>query len=232
MEKNEQQPSFNRMYSWPPLGIEDTCVQRLWQALCSRHGREAQEQLAEAHVAVAGLGGLGSNIAVQLTRIGIGKLTLLDFDRVDITNLNRQHYFLHHVGQYKTEALRKILAMINPGIQITCITDRLTASTVIPYLQEANIICEAFDVADQKAMLVREVRRQLPETTIVSGNGMAGYGRTNDMCVKRLGRHLYLCGDGHSGTEGKLSVMAPRVVLCASQMANVVTSIVLGGREI
>ena len=84
-------------------------------------------------------------------------------------------------------------------------------------------------MADQKAMLVREIRRQLPEITIVSGNGMAGYGRTNDMCVKRLGGHLYLCGDGHSGTEGKLSVMAPRVVLCASQMANVVASIILGG---
>ena len=230
MEKHKQKADFNSINSWPPLETEENDVQRLWQALCSRHGRDVQEQLAKAHVAVAGLGGLGSNIAVQLTRIGIGKLTLIDFDRVDITNLNRQHYFLHHVGQYKTEALRKILAMINPGIQITCITDRLTPSTVIPYLQESTIVCEAFDVADQKAMLVREIRRQLPEITIVSGNGMAGYGRTNDMCVKRLGTHLYLCGDGYSGIEGKNSVMAPRVVLCASQMANVVTSSVVGGK--
>lgn len=65
-------------------------------ALEERHTKEIQDRLSKAKVAVAGLGGLGSNVAFSLARIGVGHLHLLDFDRVDITNLNRQQYFMRH----------------------------------------------------------------------------------------------------------------------------------------
>ena len=68
--------------------------QQLSAALVERHGQERQQHLYTASVGIAGLGGLGSNIAVQLTRLGIGHLTLADCDRVEISNLNRQSYRL------------------------------------------------------------------------------------------------------------------------------------------
>ena len=84
------------------------------QALIERHTLPVQERLERARVAIAGLGGLGSNVAFFLARIGVGHLHLIDFDRVDITNLNRQQYFMRHIGMYKTDALREELEQINP----------------------------------------------------------------------------------------------------------------------
>ena len=84
------------------------------QALIERHTLPVQERLERARVAIAGLGGLGSNVAFFLARIGVGHLHLIDFDRVDITNLNRQQYFMRHIGMYKTDALREELVQINP----------------------------------------------------------------------------------------------------------------------
>ena len=74
-------------------------------ALKERHGEELQEKFSAATVAICGLGGLGSNIAVSLARAGIGKLILIDFDHVDISNLHRQQYKADQIGIYKTEAL-------------------------------------------------------------------------------------------------------------------------------
>ena len=88
------------------------------EALVERHSEEVQSKLDEAKVAIAGLGGLGSNIAFFLTRIGIGHLHLIDFDRVDITNLNRQQYRMEHIGRYKTEALLEELREINPYLEV------------------------------------------------------------------------------------------------------------------
>ena len=68
-------------------------------ALNERHGTQLQARFSSATVAICGLGGLGSNIAVALARAGIGKLILIDFDRVDITNLHRQQYKANQIGR-------------------------------------------------------------------------------------------------------------------------------------
>ena len=86
--------------------------EEMYQALKERHGAELQAKFQNAKVAVLGLGGLGSNIAIALARAGVGYLHLIDFDKVDITNLNRQQYFVHQLGQYKTEALSENLKQI------------------------------------------------------------------------------------------------------------------------
>lgn len=84
-------------------------TQEEWMgALNARHGKERQEKFSRAVVAVCGLGGLGSNVAIALARAGIGKLILIDFDRVDVTNLNRQQYKASQLGMNKTEALAQI----------------------------------------------------------------------------------------------------------------------------
>ena len=126
----------------------------LREALVERHSEETQQKLERGRVAIAGLGGLGSNVAIALTRIGVGHLHLLDFDRVDLTNLNRQQYFLDQVGRYKTEALSETLQRINPYLDIRLDTVKITDENIEELFQEDEIVCEAFDVPEYKAMLV------------------------------------------------------------------------------
>ena len=85
---------------------------------------DLHERFSSATVAICGLGGLGSNIAIALARAGIGRLILIDFDRVDITNLHRQQYKASQIGKYKTEALTENLLEIAPYIQTNTIRTR------------------------------------------------------------------------------------------------------------
>ena len=95
------------------------------KALNDRHGIEFQKKISTTTVAVCGLGGLGSNIAIALARAGIGKLILIDFDKVDITNLHRQQYKANQIGMSKTEALQDNLKEINPYLETEIHTIRL-----------------------------------------------------------------------------------------------------------
>lgn len=200
--------------------------EEIYAALCQRHGKALQDKLQKAKVAIAGLGGLGSNIAIGLARIGVGQLHLVDFDRVDLTNLNRQHYFIHHLGQYKTEALKKQILEINPYIRVSTDCLKITASNVATLFSDADIICEAFDVPENKAMLVNTVLEQLPDKWLVSGNGMAGYGKSNSIQTKAIMSKFYLCGDNISSNEAQ-PLMAPRVAICAGHEANMVAELII-----
>ena len=162
--------------------------EELDRAFDARFPRGMKEKFLNARVAVAGLGGLGSNIAVMLARSGVGHLLLVDFDTVDVTNLNRQMYMIPHLGRPKAEALPDILCQINPYLEYTSICIKVTPDNVKELFMAYPIVCEAFDKPDQKAMLVREVLGQCPETTVVSGNGMAGFGDTNDIQTRQMMR--------------------------------------------
>ena len=84
------------------------------KALAERHGEKLQKKFSSGAVAICGLGGLGSNIAISLARAGIEKLILIDFDKVDITNLHRQQYKANQIGMDKTDALSENLKEIAP----------------------------------------------------------------------------------------------------------------------
>lgn len=201
--------------------------EELDRAFDARFPDEMREKLRGAKVAVAGIGGLGSNIAVMLARSGIGHLFLVDFDVVDVTNLNRQMYFISHLGLPKTEALPQILYQINPYLTCESVRIKVMPENVRELFKEYPIVCEAFDKPDQKAMLVRELLMQCPETIVVSGNGMAGYGDTNDICTSQKMRRLYVCGDQKTDVGGGIGLMAPRVAACAAHEANKVIQLIM-----
>ena len=201
--------------------------EELDRAFDARFPDEMRKKLRGAKVAVAGLGGLGSNIAVMLARSGIGHLFLVDFNVVDVTNLNRQMYFISHLGLPKTEALPQILYQINPYLICESMRIKVTPENVRELFKEYPIVCEAFDKPDQKAMLVRELLMQCPETIVVSGNGMAGYGDTNDICTSQKMRRLYVCGDQKTDVGGGIGLMAPRVAACAAHEANKVIQLIM-----
>lgn len=196
-------------------------------ALVKRHGVLVQEKLRRAKVAIAGLGGLGSNVAVSLARIGVGHLHLIDFDKVDITNLNRQHYFLRHLGMNKTEALREQLMQINPYLNITADCIRITRENVKTLFDRESIICEAFDVPEEKAMLVNEVLCCMPEKILVAASGMAGYGSSNQIHTRKINNHFYLCGDEVTENKKGQGLMAPRAALCAAHQSNLITKLII-----
>ncbi len=198
------------------------------RAFDARFSKKMQEKLRGARVAVAGLGGLGSNIAVMLARSGVGHLLLVDFDMVDVTNLNRQMYFVPQIGKSKAEALTEILHFINPYLEYESRCIRVAPENVKELFASYPIVCEAFDQPDQKAMLVRELLIQCPDTTVISGNGMAGYADANEIQTKQIMTRLYVCGDGSTDVGDGMGLMAPRVAVCAGHQANKVLQLIIG----
>lgn len=194
-------------------------------ALEARHGKTVQDKFSAATVAVCGLGGLGSNIAIALARAGIGRLVLIDFDRVDITNLHRQQYKASQVGRLKTEALAENLSEIAPYIELEIHTARVSESNAGELLKRADIICEAFDRPEAKAMLANIVLGTMPEKFLVVGSGMAGFGSANSVKTRKVMNRFYLCGDGISDVADGVGLISSRVMLCAAHQAHMVLRI-------
>ena len=202
------------------------------EALIARHGQELHDRFSSATAAICGLGGLGSNIAIALARAGIGRLILVDFDRVDITNLHRQQYKAEQIGEYKTEALAANLLEISPYTEVKGVTEKVTEDNFLELLEGADIVCEAVDNAEAKAMLVNGVLQKLPECYLVAASGMAGMGSPNRIETRRITDRFYLCGDGVSDVEETMGLVAPRVMLCAAHQAQTVLRILAGEYEV
>lgn len=201
-------------------------------ALISRHGIDLHKRFSSATVAVCGLGGLGSNIATALVRSGIGKLLLIDFDCVDVTNLHRQQYKASQIGRYKAEALAENLLEIAPYTEIHTVTVKITEENFAELLKEADIVCEAFDHAESKAMLVNGVLEQLPHCYLVAASGMAGMNTPNTIRTRKIMKRFYLCGDEVSEAADSIGLVAPRVMLCAAHQAHTVLRILAGEYEV
>lgn len=206
--------------------------EEMYAALEERHGAELQRKLSAAKVAVCGLGGLGSNIAIALARAGVGKLHIIDFDRVDISNLNRQQYFPEQLGQLKADALYDTLKRIAPYCEIVREQVKLDEDNIPKLLADDDIIAEAFDKADQKAMLVNCVLEKMPQKYLVSGSGMAGISPSNMITTKRIMKRYYLCGDGVSDVDDGMGLVASRVFICAGHQAHAIIRIIAGEYDI
>lgn len=197
-------------------------------ALEQRHGKKFQQRFSKAVVAVCGLGGLGSNAAIALARAGIGKLILIDFDKVDITNLHRQQYKTCQVGMYKTEALSANLREIAPYIMLEVFNVRIDEDNIARLLINADIICEAFDEPQAKAMLANKVLEDMPEKYLVSASGMAGFGNANEIRTRKITDKFYICGDEVSEVNDGIGLISSRVMVCAAHQAHIILRIIAG----
>jgi sulfur carrier protein ThiS adenylyltransferase len=191
---------------------------------------QIREVLKSKRVGIAGCGGLGSNCAVALARVGIGELVIADFDLVDASNLNRQYYFLSQVGLKKAISLEENIAKINPEVKVIARDIRVTESNVESLFGDCDVIVEAFDRADQKEMLIETVLDLLPGKPLVVGLGMAGWGKNEIIHCRRLD-NVYICGDEVSEAGPELPALAPRVGMVANMQANTVLEILLGDGE-
>lgn len=197
------------------------------EALVKRHGKERQDRFLKAKAAVCGLGGLGSNIAVALARAGVGRLHLIDYDCVDLSNVNRQQYMVSQIGKKKTQAMKEIIAAVNPYIKVNTDTVKIS-ETNLELLSDDDIICEAFDGAEQKAMLVNGILEKYPQKYIVAASGMAGMNSANEIKTRKITNHFFVCGDGKSDAGDDIGLVAARVMVCAAHQAHMVLRIIDG----
>ena len=196
----------------------------LLEAMVSRHAPGVYERVRGACVGIAGLGGLGSTIAGALARTGVGRLILVDFDVVEPSNLNRQHYFLDQVGTPKAEALRENLQQMNPYSIYEIHSTRVTPENINTLFSEVEVLVEAFDRPEEKAMLLAHFRG----APVVAASGMGGYGSCENIGVQKLGNQIFVVGDQQSGMEKGFGMMAPRVGVVAHMQANLVLQLLMG----
>lgn len=200
---------------------------QLEKMMSARHSPDVHNAVKKAHVVVLGLGGLGSNIAIMLARLGVGELTIVDYDRVEPSNLNRQSYYIDDIGKLKCDALSEQIKKINPYIKVSAINTRVTQANILKIVNGANIVVEAFDRAETKAMAVNMILENT-KAKVVCASGMAGYGEANDITTKAVGGRLIVCGDGVTDSRIGIGLMSPRVTLCAAHQANAVLRLIMG----
>jgi len=187
------------------------------------------EILRSKRVFVAGCGGLGSNVAVCLARAGVGFIALADFDRVELSNLNRQHFFVDQVGLPKAEALRLNLARINPEVHVSAAVVKLTRENLADQLPTAcDVVFECFDRAEAKAMLVEFCLERLPDVPVIAVSGLAGVGPVDELRVSRGPLNLYLVGDGVSEMNAGNGTLSTRVVAAAAIQAHTAIRLLAG----
>ena len=201
-------------------------------ALIQRHGQKVYDQLKAGRVAICGLGGLGSNIAISLARAGVWHLHIIDYDTVDITNLNRQQYLPEHIGTLKTKALGDQLLKINPYMDLKITNVKISEENIDQLFKDEDIVCEAFDVPETKAMLTEQMLMNHRNKILVGASGLAGYNSSNLIQTRKVTKNFYLCGDETSDIDSFGGLMAPRAMLCAAHQANMVIRLLVGETEV
>jgi sulfur carrier protein ThiS adenylyltransferase len=200
--------------------------------MVARHTPGVHERMKRATVGIAGLGGLGSTVAIALARMHIGTLILVDFDLVEPSNLNRQQYSIEHIGMAKTDAMTRILSNINPYVRVDTHQVVVDKKNVCEIFQRADIIVECFDKAEAKAVLIQAVAEFLPERYVIGASGVAGYGDSNSIQTRKLGQRIFLVGDLAKAAQPGQGLMAPRVGIAAHHQANLVINLLMDGEDL
>lgn len=182
--------------------------------------------LAQKKIGIAGCGGIGSNVAVALARVGVGNLIIVDFDSIEASNLNRQYYFFKQIGKPKATTLKENIAAINPNVQVTAYIQKLDANHIMQYYKDCDIIIEAFDRAEMKSIIIKTVLSKMPDKYLICGNGMAGWGNSEKINTNYYDK-LIICGDMQESVSENNPPLAPRVGIVANMMANEALTILL-----
>lgn len=194
-------------------------MESLEAAMFSKHDPAVVPVLKKARVGIAGAGGLGSNAAVFLARAGVGTLVLADYDVVEPSNLNRQHFFVDQIGMPKVEALRDNLLRINPYSSYEIHHLKLHKENIPAIYENVEMLVEVFDTVEMKLLLIETWVRRFPEKPLIVGSGIAGYGGNNDCRTERIFGRVYVCGDNTSDAV-IIPPIAPKVALVAALQAN------------
>ncbi|RRS08711.1 HesA/MoeB/ThiF family protein [Pseudoalteromonas sp. J010] len=197
-------------------------------------GEQGQLALKQAHVAVVGCGGLGSPALFYLAASGIGKLTFIDHDEVELSNLQRQIlYKVNHLGQQKAKAAGKVLTSLNNDITLTPINARLTQENIAELLGEADIILDCSDNFTTRYLLNKYCYQT--NKVLIAGAAIATQGQL--MCFDfRTKSPCYACifpADSQAPTEncGNFGVLSPILGIIGAQQALLAVNVLLGHHQ-
>lgn len=169
-------------------------------------------------IGIAGCGGIGSNVAYHLVRTGVDYLKFGDFDKIENSNLNRQFFFKNQVGLYKSETLAKNLSAINPQGIFQFEIIKFDRDTIKTFFSDCDIVVEAFDKKEYKAMLIEEL---LPLGKIIVSASGIGHWDTNNITTKKIGKNLTIVGDFEKDTDD-YKTYSHKVGMVAAIMAGIV----------
>ena len=198
--------------------------------LIKKIGESALRKIEASRIGIAGAGGLGSNCALNLVRVGFKKLTIVDFDLVAPSNLDRQFYFSDQVGRVKVEALRENLLRINPDLELEVVAVKIEEANAKALFKDCDIVAECFDRAEFKSMLVSELAGT--QKFVVCASGLGGIGNSDEIRVHRKNSNFVVVGDLKSDIAER-PALSPRVNIAAAKQADVILEYVLNkaGRE-
>lgn len=183
-------------------------------------GTERLKYLQTVSIGIAGAGGLGSNCAMHLVRCGFKKFILVDFDRIEESNLNRQFFRMEQLGQFKVEALGNNLREINPDLDISMHYKTVTSENMFDIFKDCDAVVEAFDAADIKKKLVETF---LPtEKLLVTASGMGGAGNADEIITRKIRNNFYMIGDMKTECNAETPPYSPKVGIAAAKQADVV----------
>ena len=201
-----------------------------WEML-TRQPLAISQTLKTKTVGVAGLGGLGSVVAENLARAGVGHLVLIDFDIIEPSNLNRQRYFVDQLGRPKVEALAENIERFAPFVRLTMHGIKVTAENSPTLFENCDVVAECFDNPESKAALITSIRKNLPETPIVAASGMAGLDDAMNIKIEKRMEHVYIVGDQISDARDNLGLFASRVGVVASMQSHQIIRLLAGVAE-
>jgi sulfur carrier protein ThiS adenylyltransferase len=198
-----------------------------YEQITARNTIDIKEKVKQAVIGIAGCGGLGSNAAIALARIGVKKLVIADFDKVEPSNLNRQQFFISDIGKNKTDALTSFINNINPFIIVEKHNIKLSLKNIFDIYEDCPIIIEAFDKVSEKTMIVEAFgNNRFKNKYLITASGLAGYSSSNIIKTNRLSKNIFICGDNRNEGNEKNGLMAPRVIITAGHQANMAVRLI------
>ena len=177
-------------------------------------------------IGIAGAGGIGSNCAITLVRCGFSHFSIADFDRVTISNLNRQIYLAEHNNRLKVKCLQELCSAINPAVRIDTFPVRVDSTSVRDIFNSCDIIIEAFDDPESKTLLFNEYLHS--GKLLVGVSGISGIGNSDRIAIRKIHENCFIVGDETTGVSESQKPYAPIVTIAAAKMADLVLSKVLG----
>ncbi len=192
----------------------------------SKNSPVINKKVSLIKIGIAGCGGLGSNAAAALARAGVLNFVIADTDKIEISNLNRQQYFIDDLGKYKVDALSNILKSINPIVKVEAHKTKLNSDNLKKIFNECQIVVEAFDTIEAKSMIVKTFIEKMPDKYLVCASGLAGFGKSNKIKTRKLTKNIFICGDNQTEPAESTGLMAPRVLIAAAHQANKVLEII------
>ncbi len=197
-------------------------VNKFEKTLAEILGAKNLARIQNVKICIAGAGGLGSNCALYLARSGFKRFRIVDFDRVEYSNLNRQFYFASQVGRSKVEALKENLLLVNPDLAIEALPQKISQENVAEYFCGCDAVVEALDNVHGKTMLIEACLGT--GKLLVAASGLAGWGNSDRIRIRRVRDNFYIVGDMISEAGPGCPPLAPGVNAAAAMQADVVLS--------